>query len=194
MKRPGEVYTDEEVRAVLAQCSRTAPTGIRDRALLTLIYRAGFRAKEALDLMASDIDMKRGTIHIRHAKGDKDRFQGVGDGVLAVLQVWLDKRRELGLAKRGTPVFCTLQGRPVSYSATDAMLKRRAAKAGIEKRAHLHGLRHSYAADQLRRGTDVVTIQKQLGHAHLSTTQIYLDHIAPAEVIAVGRADDWTDE
>jgi integrase/recombinase XerD len=194
MNRPGEVYTPDEVRAILAQCSRRAPTGIRDRALLTLVYRGGLRIKEALDLKVSDIDMKGGTIHLRHAKGDKDRFQAVGDGVLAVLQVWISKRRELGLAKNGAPLFCTLQGGPMSYSATDAMFKRRAAKAGVEKRAHLHGLRHSYAREQLQRGTDVETIRRQLGHTHLSTTQIYLNHIAPADVIAIGRADDWTDE
>jgi site-specific recombinase XerD len=114
--------------------------------------------------------------------------------VLAVLQVWITARKELGLARNGNPLFCTLQGGPVSYSAADAMLKRRAAKAGIEKRAHLHGLRHSYAAVQRERGTDVETIRRQLGHTHLSTTQIYLNHIAPADVLAVGRADDWTDE
>jgi len=192
--QPGEIYAPEEVRAILAQCSRRAPTGIRDRALLTLIYRAGLRIGEALELKVSDIDMRRGTIHIRRTKTRKDRWLAVGDGVLAVLQVWLDKRKELGLARNGIPLFCTLQGSPVSYSATDAMLKRRAAKAGVEKRVHLHGLRHSYAAGQRERGTDVETIRRQLGHTNLNTTQVYLDHIAPADVLAIGRADDWTDE
>jgi site-specific recombinase XerD len=74
------------------------------------------------------------------------------------------------------------------------MLKRRAAKAAIEKRAHLHGLRHSWAAEMRENGVDVETIRRQLGHAHLSTTQVYLDHIAPEAVLAVGGADTWTDE
>jgi integrase/recombinase XerD len=191
-KLPGQVYTDSEMRDLLAQCSRRAPTGIRDRALLTVIYRAGLRVSEALDLRASDVDMQRGTITVQHGKGDRRRVVGIGEGALAVLQLWLDCRRKLGLAKRGTPIFCTLKGSRMSYSATDAMLKRRAAKAGIEKRAHLHGLRHTWAAENRARGTDVVLIQRQLGHQHLQTTAIYLDHIAPEDVIAVGRADTWT--
>jgi site-specific recombinase XerD len=190
-KLPGQVYTEQEMRDLLAQCSRRAPTGIRDRALLTVIYRAGLRVSEALDLVASDINMQRGTITVQHGKGDKQRVVGIGDGALAVLQLWLDCRKKLGLAKRGAPVFCTLKGTQMSYSATDAMLKRRAAKAGFEKRAHLHGLRHTYAAEQRARGTDVVLIQKGLGHEHLSTTYTYLNHIAPEDVIAVGRADTW---
>src|ERR1700733_6930427 len=109
------------MRDLLAQCSRRAPTGIRDRALLTVIYRAGLRVSEALDLRASDVDMQRGTITVQHGKGDRRRVIGIGDGALAVLQLWLDCRRKFGLAKRGMPVFCTLKGTRMSYSATDAM-------------------------------------------------------------------------
>lgn len=194
IKLPGQVLSREEMHALLAQCSRRAPTGIRDRALLTVIYRCGLRVSEALALRPSDVDTRRGTIRINHGKGDTARIVGIGDGALAVLQLWIAKRKELGLAVNGNPLFCTLQGGPMSYSATQAMLKRRAAKAGIESRVHLHGLRHSHAAELRERGVDVVTIQKQLGHAHLATTHTYLNHIAPADVIAAGRADDWTDD
>jgi site-specific recombinase XerD len=193
VKLPGQVLTREEMHALLAQCSRRAPTGIRDRALLTVIYRAGLRVSEALELRPSDVDMRRGTIRVNHGKGDKARVVGIGDGALAVLQLWIARRKELGLAHNGNRLFCTLAGGPMSYSATQAMLKRRAAKAGIETRVHLHGLRHSHAAELLERGVNVVTIQKQLGHAHLSTTHTYLNHISPADVIAAGRADAWTD-
>lgn len=194
VKLPGQVLTPEEMRALLAQCSRRAPTGIRDRALLTVIYRCGLRVSEALALLPSDVDIRRGTVRVNHGKGDKARIVGIGDGALAVLQLWVAKRKELGLAHNGNRLFCTLAGGPMSYSATQAMLKRRAAKAGIETRAHLHGLRHSHAAELRERGVDVVTIQKQLGHAHLATTHTYLNHIAPADVIAAGRADTWTDD
>jgi site-specific recombinase XerD len=138
--------------------------------------------------------MRRGTVRVNHGKGDKARIVGIGDGALDVLQRWLDTRKALGLSGPGRYLFCTLQGQRMSYSATQAMLKRRAAKAGIETRVHLHGLRHSHAAELLERGTNVVVIQRQLGHAHLSTTHTYLNHIAPADVIAVGRADTWTDD
>ena len=193
-KRPGEVYTDAEMAALLTQCSRRAPTGIRDRALLTVIYRTGIRIHEALDLRASDIDFTHGSLRVRHGKGDKARTVGIGDGALAVLQLWLEKRRELGLARRGSYVFTTLAGKRMSYSHADSMLKRRAAKAGFEKRAHLHGLRHSYAHEaNIVRRVPVTVIQQQLGHDHLSTTSIYLNHIAPEDVIAAGRADTWAD-
>ena len=80
----------------------------------------------------------------------------------------------------------------MNYSATDAMLKRRAAKAGIEKRAHLHGLRHTWSYEAHReRKMPLTVIQAQLGHQHLSTTSIYLNHLAPEDVIAAGRADVW---
>jgi site-specific recombinase XerD len=190
-KLPGEVYTESEMRSLLAQCSRRAPTGIRDRALLTMIYRAGLRISEALDLKPSDVDMKTGTITIRHGKGDKARKVGLGDGALAVLQLWLDCRRNLGLSGH---LFCTLKGTRMSYTAADNMLKRRATKAGIEKRAHLHGLRHTHAFEMHHvRKVPVAVIQQALGHEHLSTTTIYLNHLAPEDVIAAGRADIWVD-
>jgi integrase/recombinase XerD len=194
-KRPGEVYTAGEVTALLAQCSRRAPTGIRDRALLTLIYRTGIRIHEALDLKPSDVDFRQGTVRVSHGKGDKLRTVGIGDGALAVLQLWMEKRRELGLARRGSYVFTTIKGGQMGYSHADSMLKRRAAKAGIDKRAHLHGLRHSWAHDaNIVRKLPLTTIQEQLGHERLSTTSVYLKHIAPADVIAAGREDTWADD
>ena len=190
-KLPGEVYSQDELNALLAQCSRRAPTGIRDRAMLTVVWRCGLRISEALDLTVPDIDVKRGTVTVMHGKNDKRRVVGIGDGALAVLQLWLDCRKNLGLARKGTPVFCTLKGTRMFHQHVDQMLKRRAAKAGIEKRAHLHGLRHSYAVELATR-EPVAIVQQALGHKHLTTTAIYLDHLSPEGVIAAGRADPWT--
>jgi site-specific recombinase XerD len=152
------------------------------------------RVKETARLRTSDIDFKHGTVRVSHGKGDKLRTLGIGDGALAVLQLWIDKRRQLGLATRGSHVFTTLAGRKMSYSHADSMLKRRAAKAGFDKRVHLHGLRHSWAheANVVRR-LPLTTIQQQLGHDRLSTTSVYLRHIAPEDVIAAGREDTWAD-
>jgi site-specific recombinase XerD len=188
--------TEDEVHAILAQCSRRAPTGIRDRALITLMFRAGLRVHEALMLRTSDIDMKTGVVHVLHGKGDKPRDVGVGDGVLAVVQLWLDKRRELKLDGKGRPVFCTLaDGRQaVSANQVRQMMKRRATKAGVERRVHPHGLRHGYASGLAQEGKPVHLIQQALGHERLSTTDTYLRKIAPGDVIAMGRADTWTDE
>lgn len=191
---PAEVLAPDEVHAILAQCSRRAPTGVRDRALITVMYRAGLRVSEALALRRSDIDTRRGVVRVRHGKGDKARSVGIGDGALAVLELWLDRRQALGLAHNGTPLFCTLQGGPMSDDAVRNMLRRRAARAGVEKRVHPHALRHSYAYELAEKGTPVNKIQALLGHTSLQVTSTYLDHIAPVDAIAVGRADDWRDE
>lgn len=189
---PGEVYTPGEVRAILAQCSRRAPTGIRDRALITVLYRAGLRLSEALALAPHDVNMTAGAIRVRDGKGHRARTVGIGDGALAVLQLWLDARKRLRLD--GARLFCTLAGGPMSPEHVRGMLRRRARKAGIAKRAHPHGLRHSHAFEQAERGTPVHAIQQQLGHSTLAVTSTYLDHIAPAGALALGRADDWRDE
>jgi site-specific recombinase XerD len=189
-KRPAEILTEAEVRQLLAQCSRRAPTGIRDRALLVTLYRAGLRISEALDLKPSDVDPDRGTIRILHGKGDQHRTVSADDGALAVIGLWTAERARLGINGR-QKLFCTLAGGPLSANQVRQMVKRRAAKAGLEKRVHPHGLRHTHAAELVAEGVPVNVIQKQLGHASLATTDVYLRHIAPADVIAMGRAREW---
>jgi len=189
-KFPGEPLTDGEMRAILRACSQRAPTGIRNRALLTVMYRAGLRVSEALALRPADIDPGPGTIRVLHGKGRKARTVGIDDGALAVLQRWTDKRRDLGL--RGRTLFCTLDGGPLRDTYVRDMLKRTSAKAGITKRVHPHGLRHSYASALVREGVPLNVISKALGHASSAITSRYLDHIAPADVIALGRSRTWS--
>ncbi|MGH3254837.1 MAG: tyrosine-type recombinase/integrase [Streptosporangiaceae bacterium] len=190
-KRPAEVLTEAEVRSLLAACSRRAPTGIRDRALLTVLYRAGLRIEEALDLKPGDVDQARGTIRILHGKGDHDRTVAVDDGAIAVVQLWLAERAKLPGVNGRQRLFCTLKGGALSANQVRQMIKRRAARAGIDKRVHPHGLRHTHAAELVAEGVPVNVIQKQLGHVSLATTDIYLRHIAPADVIAMGRKREW---
>lgn len=188
-----EPLTEAEVRALMRQCSPAAPTGIRDRALIVVLWRCGLRIAEALALKPADVDPRAGTIRVLHGKGDKARVVGMGDGTAAILARWLDTRRQLGLTRRGA-IFCTLAGTPLSSGQVRAMLKRRAAKAGIDKRVHPHGLRHSHAVDLVARGVPVNRIQAQLGHDSLAVTDRYLRYIAPADVIAIGRQDTWRED
>jgi site-specific recombinase XerD len=97
---------------------------------------------------------------------------------------------KLGINGR-SKLFCTLQGTPLSANQVRQMCKRRAAKADIDKRVHPHGLRHTHAAELVAEGVPVNVIQKQLGHISLATTDVYLRHIAPADVIAMGRKREW---
>jgi len=186
---PIEPLTAGEVKLLMRQFSTTTATGIRNRALITVMYRSGLRISEALALKPADVDPKQGSIRVLHGKGDKSRVVSIDDDALAVVQRWMD-RRKIARIRNGY-LFCTLQGADIKGSYVRAMLKRQAERAGITKRIHPHGLRHSHAAELVAEGVPVNVIQQQLGHAHLSTTDVYLRHVAPADVIAIGRNRTW---
>lgn len=190
-KYPAEVLTEAEVASLIRACSPKAPTGIRNRALISVMYRAGLRVSEALALFPKDVDADAGTVTVLHGKGDKRRIVGLDPGAFAVLARWLDRRTPLGLNGR-TPIFCTLKGASLKSAYVRALLPRLAAKAGIEKRVHPHGLRHTHAAELAREGTPLNLVQAQLGHSSLATTDRYLRHIAPEELIKVMKARLWT--
>ena len=187
---PPEVLTEDEVKALIRACSNRAPTGVRNRALIVVMYRGGLRLGEALALKPKDIDPKRGTVAVLHGKGDRHRVVGLDPGAMAVTMRWMDRRKQLGMTGRSV-LFCTLQGKPLKGSYVRTLLPRLAAKVGIEKRVHPHALRHTMAFEVMMEGTPVPLIQQQLGHASLATTQRYLQHIAPAELIATMQARQW---
>ena len=100
-------------------------------------------------------------------------------------------RSQRGINGRNKPLFCTLDGEVLDASYVRRMLKRMAARAGIEKRVHPHGLRHTGASELLSEGVDVGVISKQLGHKSIATTARYLDHISPQRVIDTMRQRSW---
>ena len=104
----------------------------------------------------------------------------------------MDRRREYGF--RNGPLFCTLAGGPLSDRYVRDMLKRQRAKAGIEKRVHPHGLRHTHAAELVREGVPINVIRDQLGHSSLAVTDRYLRNVAPADLIALGKSRTWATE
>jgi site-specific recombinase XerD len=187
---PAEILTAEEVRALLKACSSRAPTGIRNRALIVTLYRGGLRVSEALALMPKDLDRDAGTVRILNGKGNQARTVGFDPTAFTVIERWLDKRRELRINGRAA-LLCTLDGGPLASSYVRALLPRLAARAGIEKRVHAHGLRHTHAAELAREGLPMNLIQAQLGHTSLATTSRYLAHIQPAEVIHAMQAREW---
>lgn len=188
---PVEILTEEEVEALMGACSRRGLAGIRNRALIAVLYRGWLRIDEALSLRPSDVNLKERTIHIRHGKGDKARKVGIPASVADQLQVWLDKRKTLGVGPR-KPVFCGITsgeeqsnlGEPLDSSYFRHLFKRLAEKAGIEKRVHPHGLRHSGAVRAMRKGSNVGLISRGLGHSSIAVTNTYLNHLSPEEVIA----------
>ena len=127
-KRPVELLTSAEVAALLRECSTLAPTGIRNRALITIMYRGGLRVEEALDLRAAHINPRNGTVQILHGKGDKARIVSIDDGAMALVQRWMDARDRL-VPGHG-PLFCTLHGTKLSDSYVRNMMRRIGNKAG----------------------------------------------------------------
>ncbi len=188
---PPEVLTNAEVCALMRACSRHASTGLRNRALIALLYRTGLRITEALSLYPKDLDLADGSVRVLNGKGGRSRTVGLDPGAAAIVERWLDVRSELGLSGRH-PVFCTLRGRVMAAAYVRVMLKRLAARASIDKRVHAHGLRHTHAAQLRAEGVDIAIISRQLGHSSITTTARYLDHIAPRAVIEAMRRRTWT--
>jgi len=161
---PVETLTSQELQALLQACSHRAPTGIRNRALLALLWRSGLRISEALMLYPRDLDPQQGSVRVRRGKGGKARLVGLDPQAFAMVQRWLDQRHGLGLTGRA-PVFCTLAGKPLQTSYIRMLLPRLARRAGIDKRVHAHGLRHTHAAELAAERVPINQIQQQLGHA-----------------------------
>lgn len=182
---PVEVLTTEEFIALVSACS-TAPTGQRNRALLAILYGSGLRLAEALGLYPKDLDFELGSITVLHGKGDRRRTVGIDPDCLDLVAPWYGVRKLRGFGPL-VPLLCTLQGRRVSGSYVRALLPRLAERAGITKRVHPHGLRHSLSAQLAAEGVPLNVIQQQLGHSSVSTTSRYLDHIQPTQVLNTMR-------
>lgn len=186
---PAEILTNAEVRALLAACDGTTFTGMRNRALLVVLWRAGLRCSEALDLRPVDVDFGAGTIRVLHGKGDKSRTVGCDGQALDVVRAWLGVRQVAGV--ESVYLFCTRAGHRLMPRYVRALMTRLGRKAGVGRRVHAHGLRHVHAVELVTEGWPVTLIQRQLGHGSVATTDIYLNHIHPAEVIDRARARTW---
>ncbi|PZR70118.1 MAG: hypothetical protein DLM63_00235 [Solirubrobacterales bacterium] len=187
---PPEPLTRGEIERLLRHLGR-GPCGHRNRALVVLLWRSGLRISEALALYPKDIDREAGTVTVLRGKGSKRRQVAIDAYAVSMLERWLRERQALGLGGR-EPVFCTVdvrrRGKAMYSSYVRDMLKHRAAQAGIEKRVHPHGLRHTMAFELLMEGQPLGVIREQLGHSQLATTLRYCDHLAPAAAIRAMHA------
>lgn len=190
--RPAEPLARSEVRALLDSCDVSTLAGARDYALMVVLWRGGLRIGEALRLRVSDVNFDAGTVRVLHSKTRQPRTVGLDDQALSVVQSWIDARRAAGIT--GGPLFCRVRlqpGAPLSARYVGAQMARLAGKAAIDHRVHPHGLRHTMAVESVREGVPVTKISRQLGHASIATTAIYLDHLFPAEAVAAYRARVW---
>jgi site-specific recombinase XerD len=175
---PDDILTADEVEALLSVCSHQSSTGIRNRALITALYRGGLRLGEALALASRDIDPRSGILLVTNPTTGRARRIRIDPLSFGLLERWLDRRRLLGLNGRA-PFFCTLAGDAIKQAYVRALLPRLARQAGIEKRCHAHALRHTHAAELVRRRTSVEEIQLQLGLASRASTVRYIAGVGP---------------
>lgn len=187
---PAEILSASEARALVRASSPRSPTGLRNRALVVVLYRGGLRLAEALALAPADVDAAAGSIRVLHGKGDRARTVGIDPAAAGLVAAWAARRRSLGIGPRG-PLFCTLDGGPLQQQYVRTMLGRLRARAGITKRVHPDGLRHTHAAELAAEGWPANLIQTQLGHASLATTDRYLRHIAPRALLEAARRREW---
>jgi integrase/recombinase XerD len=154
------------------------PRAVRDRALLELLYAAGLRVSEALGLDREDLSLEGGFVRVI-GKGDRERLVPVGEIAIDWLSRWIDGPRGSWISTshvapiRGGPVFVTERGRRLARQQAWATVKRSADRAGLAERVSPHTLRHSFATHLLEGGADLRVVQELLGHASISTTQLY---------------------
>lgn len=189
-KLDADLLSSAEIELLMKVCSRRAPTGIRNRALIAVCWRCGLRIGEARALVVKDFDPDSGTLVVQRGKGGKRRVVGVDAGTVALVGRWLEVRRRRGIP-HGAPLFCGLAGRPLDLSYVRHLMPRLARKAGIERRVHAHGLRHAFAVDMVRSGAPLYIVRDALGHASIATTQVYLSRVGAHEAVDAMRNREW---
>jgi integrase/recombinase XerD len=180
-KKLPEVLSYGEVQKLLAQPLGDEPTAIRDRALLELMYASGLRASETIGLEVGDVDLEHGVLRAR-GKGSKERLVPVGEKALMAVRVYLRSGRPRLL--RGADekkLFLNFRGGPLTRQGLYKIVLRHAQSAGLNGRMSPHTLRHSFATHLLSGGCDLRSVQEMLGHADLSTTQLYT-HLSGEEL------------
>jgi integrase/recombinase XerD len=161
------------VDAILAAPHVEEPLAWRDRAFLELAYGAGLRVSELCGLGLTDLLLSEGLVRV-FGKGGKERLVPIGRGVIGAVSTYLHTvRPSLDRGKSVGRVLLNVRGEPLSRVGAWGIVKRCARRAGITKRVTPHTLRHSFATHLLEGGADLRAVQEMLGHADLSTTQIY---------------------
>lgn len=173
-KKMPEILSVEEVDLLLRQPSERTPKGIRDKAMLEMLYATGIRVSELIHLEITDVNMQMGYIICRDT--EKERIIPFGNAAKRALQAYLNGIRDSFLRDENSRVlFTNCSGRPMSRQGFWKVLKAYAREAGIEKDITPHTLRHSFAAHLVQNGADLKSVQEMMGHSDISTTQMYLN-------------------
>ena len=173
-KKIPEILTMEEAISLLEQPDTTTDKGIRDKAMLELLYATGMRVSELLALQIEDINLPMNYLVCRER--NKERVIPFGKEAEEALKIYLEKTREKFIHKQDSVwVFTNCSGDAMSRQGFWKIIKSYAQKAGIKKDITPHTLRHSFGAHLVQNGADLRAVQEMMGHADISTTQLYMD-------------------
>jgi integrase/recombinase XerD len=184
-KRVPRVLSFDEVECVLDAPDRSKAEGMRDWAMLHVLYATGLRVTELCELSQREIDLRAGYVRVV-GKGNKQRIVPLGEVAVEAVEAYLEQTRGRLLANCGGPgstpdLFVTRRGSSMTRQAFWKNIKKYARRADIDKPISPHKLRHSFATHLLERGADLRIVQTLLGHANIDTTQIYT-HVAQARL------------
>ena len=173
-KKLPDILSVYEVDLLLDQPNRETSKGLRDRAMLELLYATGIRVSELISLRLNDVNLKMN--YISCAERAKERAVPFGSAAREALTEYLEKARDtFPMAQESDLLFTNVSGRQMSRQGFWKLLKGYAAEAGIERDITPHTLRHSFAAHMIRNGADLKSVQEMLGHSDISSTQIYVN-------------------
>lgn len=179
--------TEDQTMSLLNSPDTQTAYGLRDKAMIELMYASGLRVSELINLEMGQIDLLVGVIKVL-GKGNKERLVPVGEHAIEYLQRYIQiARNELAKDDKSSHLFLSSRGQGMSRQAFWQIIKRHALVAGIDVSISPHSLRHAFATHLLNHGADLRTLQMLLGHADLSTTQIYT-HVATARLQALHKA------
>jgi integrase/recombinase XerD len=185
-RRLPQTLSEREMERLLVVADAT-PTPLRDRALLEVLYGAGLRVSEATGLTLDLVHLRERALRVR-GKGDKERLVPLGRPGCKALAAYLEAERpRLAAAGRKREVFLSPRGARLTRQAVFALVRRLAARAGIEAPLSPHGLRHAFATHMVERGADLRVVQSLLGHANIGTTEVYT-HVSRAHLRKVHAA------
>jgi len=181
-----EVLSIERVDRLLAQPDIKRPSGLRDAAMLELLYAAGLRVSELIHVEVAAVNLEAGFVRVL-GKGDKTRIVPIGRKAIERIDVYINHGRKTMLKHHSSKfLFIARAGNPMTRQGFWKLLKRYAIKAGIKQRVTPHSLRHSFASHLLEGGANLRAVQEMLGHVDIATTQIYT-HVAQKRLIEIHR-------
>ena len=180
-RRLPDVLEVDEVIRLLETPDMSKNNGYRDRAMLELLYATGMRVTELINLKVEDVNLIMGFVRV-FGKGNKERIVPLGETIIDILETYIETVRPQLLKKTVTDnLFLNMHGKPLSRQAIWKMIKQNGVKAEIFKTLTPHTLRHSFATHLLENGADLRAVQEMLGHADISTTQLYT-HVSKSQI------------